>query len=84
MAERKPRTGKAAKYIAAAERADWVQVVLNGGPPCFELDGGKFCLRAERWAGHDGGGFHAFVSLAELLVRVSVRPVPARKGKRRG
>jgi len=32
----------------AAERADWMQVVLNQGPPCFCVeDNGHFCLRAE-------------------------------------
>lgn len=61
--------------ITAAEQADWVQVVLNGGPPCFRLmnEGGgerRLCLRAERWLGHgtdDRIHDHAFVSLADLL-----------------
>jgi hypothetical protein len=68
-----------AKYtkaaIRAAERADWQQVVLNGGPPCFALpplDNGTFCLRAERWSGHDGSA-HAFVPLAAMLRRLVVR-----------
>lgn len=52
--------------IEAARRADWLQVVLNGGPPCFHLTGdGRFCLAAERWAGH--GVDHPFHSLADLL-----------------
>lgn len=54
--------------LAAAERADWQQVVLNGGPPCFAmpaLDRGAFCLRAKRWDGHDS--MHRYVSLRDLL-----------------
>jgi hypothetical protein len=55
------------RALRAAEQMDWVQVVLNGGPPCFHMDAGdsRFCGRAERWAGH--GDLHAFVSLADLL-----------------
>ena len=52
---------------AAACRADWTQVVLNGGPPCFHLKNDRFCLRAERWFGHDHAVDHAFISLAALL-----------------
>lgn len=53
--------------LAAARNADWQQVALNGGPPCFYLeDDNHFCLRAERWAGHDGSP-HSFISLAMLL-----------------
>jgi hypothetical protein len=50
------------KLLHAADYADWQQVVLNGGPPCFHLDElgasgqGKFCMRAKRWAGHIDGG----------------------------
>ena len=53
--------------LRAAEQMDWLQVVLNGGPPCFHVDAddGRFCGRAERWEGHDD--LHAFVSLADLL-----------------
>lgn len=54
------------QQLIAAVRADWGQVVCNGGPPCFHLDGNRFCLRAERWTGH-GTSDHPFVSLAELL-----------------
>ena len=32
---------------------DWGQVVANGGPPCFHVESGRFCLRAERWGGHN-------------------------------
>jgi hypothetical protein len=58
---------KQARALAAAARnADWQQVALNGGPPCFALEpAGHFCLRAERWAGHPE--MHPFVSLAALL-----------------
>lgn len=63
------------KLILAAKRADWMQVVLNQGPPCFAhyVDGdGTFCLRAERWEGHSTRGYpsHPFVSLVDLLVSV--------------
>jgi hypothetical protein len=56
----------------ACYAADWVQVALNGGPPCFhfEEDRGRFCLRALRWAGHthrDEYPEHKFVSLSALL-----------------
>lgn len=53
--------------IKAAMAADWGQVVSNGGPPCFHIDKGesKFCLRAERWAGHPI--HHPFLSLADML-----------------
>jgi len=54
------------KQFFAAERADWQQVVLNGGPPCFHIGRGdiRFCLRAERWHGPDT---HKFKSLAKLI-----------------
>jgi hypothetical protein len=53
------------KLIKAAENADWGQVAANGGPPCFHLEDGRFCLRAERWGGH--GVMHSFISLADLV-----------------
>ena len=54
------------QVLDAAKKMDWVQVVLNGGPPCFHLDtDGSFCGRAERWQGHDE--MHGFVSLEDLL-----------------
>lgn len=53
--------------IDACRRADWGQVIANGGPPCFYLDGDTFCLRAERWAGHNRNGFHAFTPLDDLV-----------------
>lgn len=57
-----------AKIIKAAEKMDWMKVVLNGGPPCFHLEDGRFCGRAERWEGHKHWAqFHKFVSLADLL-----------------
>jgi len=54
---------------AAFKIADWQQVVLNGGPPCFHLEHGRFCLRAQRWGGHRSGDwpYHAFVSMADQL-----------------
>ena len=60
-------------YDRAAYRADWTQVALNGGPPCFFLEDDRFCLRAERWPGHsyrDKYPEHRFISLAALLDKV--------------
>lgn len=59
------------QLIEAASHADWQQVVLNGGPPCFHYEGDRkrFCLRAERWVGH--GPDHAFVPLEQLLAQVT-------------
>lgn len=57
------------ELLEAARNADWQQVVLNGGPPCFHLEGDRFCLRAERWEGH--GELHQFISLADLLISVA-------------
>lgn len=61
------------ELLEAAKGADWMQVVLNYGPPCFhyEADRGRFCLRAQRWTGHvDGGEYpeHTFISLDALLL----------------
>lgn len=60
------------ELVAAAKQADWMQVVLNQGPPCFHLQSdGRFCLRAQRWVGHnlpdDEWPSHTFVSLESLL-----------------
>src|SRR5690349_8357549 len=57
----------AQELLQAATIADWGQVVANGGPPCFHIEDGRFCLRAERWDGHRAIGFHSFVSLRQLL-----------------
>ena len=80
-------TARTMKLVTAAENADWVQVVLNGGPPCFHLEGERFCLRAYRWAGHDPESrHHRFVSLAGLITTVerTESPRPGRgKGKKR-
>src|ERR1051325_3808084 len=46
---------------------DWEQVRLNGGPPCFYVEGPQFCGRAERWGGHGNPAFHEYVSLSDLL-----------------
>jgi hypothetical protein len=57
-------------YKVAAENADWYQVVMNQGPPCFHLESPeRFCLRAKRWAGH--GDIHNYISLADLLEKVA-------------
>lgn len=47
----------------AEEGADWMQVVLTGGPPCFHIEGDRFCFRAQRWQGHPVD--HNFISLAD-------------------
>lgn len=52
--------------LLAAQKMDWGQVVLNGGPPCFHIcEDGRFCGRAERWDGHDD--VHKFTSLADMV-----------------
>lgn len=62
------------KILEAAVVADWMQVVLNQGPPCFHLEEyGSFCLRSERWDGHGIEDFHDFVSLHDLL-RILIIP----------
>lgn len=67
-----PREG-GDELLAAATRMDWQQVVLNGGPPCFHAESGKFCGRAERWEGHRYQGDHEYVSLASLVLAL-LRP----------
>lgn len=47
--------------LAAAKRADWTQIALNGGPPCFHLEKRRFCLRANHWVGHSSD--HALEAL---------------------
>jgi len=67
------------KYVDAAENFDWMQVHLNGSPPCFhfEEDRQRFCGRAKRWEGHKL--MHEFVSLAMLiqLTAQEDQPLPA-------
>jgi hypothetical protein len=79
---------EAERLIAAAKQADWMQVVLNYGPPCFHLEeSGRFCLRAERWAGHVKGGTypeHTFIPLDALLAArlpAEARPSPTEPTK---
>ena len=62
--------------LQAASGMDWLQVVLNGGPPCFHLEPklGKFCLRAKSW--HDKSAtkmFHAYIPL-DMLISSIARP----------
>lgn len=75
---RKTRNGGSARLLKAAKDADWMQVVLNQGPPCFHLEDGRFCLRAERWDGHKtiggSGPIHEYVSLENLLRAVAPNP----------
>lgn len=66
-----------AALVAAAKQADWQQVVLNGGPPCFHVENSRFCLRAQGWDGHDGD--HKFVSLADLIAALTASKKPAAK-----
>jgi hypothetical protein len=61
----------AAQLAEALKDIDWQQVVLNGGPPCFHIENGRFCLRAERWMGHHTSGFHEYVTLPELFTAVT-------------
>lgn len=63
------------KLIRAAKNADWRQVVMNGGPPCFHRhpDDDQFCLRTQRWDGHPS--FHRFVPLDDLLLSMAM-PAP--------
>lgn len=68
---------KTEELLQAADQMDWQQVALNGGPPCFHFENGKFCGRAERWPGHEvktreAWSLHSFVSLAKLLGRFPV------------
>lgn len=48
---------------------DWQQVALNGGPPCFYVEGPQYCGRAERWPGHGNPAFHEFVSLEYVTAK---------------
>jgi hypothetical protein len=59
------------ELLIAANNADWQQVVLNGGPPCFHFDKERqrFCLAAERWPGH--GVYHPFTNLADMIGSVT-------------
>ena len=59
------------ELVSAAAAADWFQVVANGGPPCFHLEGARFCLRAERWAGHGDDAGHPFVGFSVLIERIA-------------
>ena len=64
--------------LRAARGMDWQQVVLNQGPPCFHVEHDrKFCGRAQRWAGHEAGSDHGFVSLADLLAYWAAPPSPS-------
>jgi hypothetical protein len=58
-----------AKAIATTPQMDWGQVVLNGGPPCFFVEGSRYCGRAERWAGHSDPTFHKFVPLEYVTAK---------------
>lgn len=72
----KPSAGTVGELVERLKKLDWGQVVMNGGPPCFhqEEDGyDDFCLRAERWAGHERGGrdAHKFLSLADFVAALA-------------
>jgi hypothetical protein len=58
----------ASEFDRALSCIDWRQAAENGGPPCFFVERGVFCLRAARWEGH--GPFHPYVSLRELVNRL--------------
>ncbi len=74
----KPATDEVVRAIReAAKDIDWGQVVANGGPPCFNVESGKFCLRAERWPGH--GVDHPYISLEHCLQIVAPASQPRHK-----
>lgn len=50
-----------------AATMDWGQVVANGGPPCFFVEGSQYCGRAKRWGGHGNPAFHDYISLEALI-----------------
>ena len=68
--ERAGRTKKMDAWLAAASGADWGQVIANGGPPCFHLENGRFCLRAARWEGHRKATAHGYLPLDMLLAQI--------------
>lgn len=53
------------KILKAAEDVDWNQILGHGGQPCFHVDEGRFCLRADYWPGHEC--IHKFTSLHTML-----------------
>lgn len=57
------------KATAMTPQMDWRQVALNGGPPCFFVEGPQYCGRAERWPGHGNPAFHEFVSLEHVTAK---------------
>lgn len=64
------------ELLEAARHADWLQVAMNQGPPCFHLeDDGYFCFRAKRWDGHHSfeGSIpcHEYISLENLLQKIT-------------
>jgi hypothetical protein len=61
--------------VEAAEKMDWLQIVIHQKPPCFHLmPDGRFCGRSDIWPGHDPStGFHDFFSLADLIRSVEKR-----------
>lgn len=64
------------ELLKAASNPDWMQVVYNQGPPCFHVENGRFCLRAERWDGHKtiggSGPIHNYISLKTLLAQTEI------------
>jgi len=66
----------------AASVADWQQVQLNGGPPCFHIEDGRFCLRAQWWEGHKY--FHAAVTLADAILWMQTGKWTALNAARKG
>ena len=59
------------EYYVASKNADWGQVVCNGGPPCFHLEGRRFCLRSQRWEGHGLKSFHPYTPMDQMMARFS-------------
>lgn len=51
--------------LNALRHIDWIQIILNQSAPCCFIEDGRFCGRAERWAGHEH--FHKFISLNDAI-----------------
>jgi hypothetical protein len=65
---------KSAEINKAIKNPDWMQVVLNQGPPCFHIENGRFCFRAERW--HDEIAekvCHKYVSLEQFVLSLRTK-----------
>jgi hypothetical protein len=62
---------KSEEILKASEDVDWNQLMAHNGLPCFHVDKGRFCLRADYWPGHDS--MHKFISLNDLLKQMDTK-----------